>query len=168
MLGINLLFAGFALTLNGISYIKPVDDKAKGISNAIVALIIAINAVFQISQAYNHIAFGFGAAMWLFAVSYFLVAIHILFKSTNWGAVGLYGLFAGLVSIAFAIDIIVAGGPWEMAYMWSMWSVLWLQSFFAISLNLNAINKVTPHVLILNGIASTFVPGILVLLGIIL
>jgi len=168
MLGINLLFAGFALTLNGVSYLTKVDDKVKGAANALVGLIIAINATFQVSAATDHITHGFAAAMWLFALNYFIIAAHIFFKADNWKVFGLYSLFAAIVSLVFAGDTLVSSGPWEMIYLWGMWGLLWVQSFVSILCGSKAVDKLSPHVLILNGIASTFVPGFLILLGIIL
>ena len=168
MLGVNLLFAGFALTLNGVSYFTTVDNKAKGMANILVGVVIAINAIFQTAQATNYIAFGFSAAMWLFSLNYFIIAAHIFFKSENWKVFGLYGLFAAIVSFTFAGEAIFTNAPWVLVYMWGMWGILWLQSFLAILLGIKAVDKVTPHILILNGIASTFIPGFLILLGIIL
>jgi len=166
LLGVNLLFAGFALTLNGVSYFTTVDNKVKGMANIFVGVIIAINAVFQTAQATGHVTYGFSAAMWLFSLNYLIIASHILFRSENWKAFGLYGLFASVVSFTFAVEAILTGTPWELVYMWCMWGVLWAQSFFAIMLNVKAIDKFTPHILILNGIASTFIPGFLILLGV--
>ena len=168
MLGVNLLFAGFALTLNGVSYLTAVDNKAKGMANILVGIVIAVNALFQTSQAVDHITFGFSAAMWLFALNYFIIAAHIFFKSENWKVFGLYGLFASVVSFVFAGDTIINGGPWEMIYMWLMLALLWAQSFLAILVGSKTVDKFTPHILILNGIASTFIPGFLILLGVIL
>ena len=168
MLGVNLLFAGFALILNGISYRVEVDNRVKGVANILVGTVIAINAIFQTQMATDHITYGFSAAMWLFALNYLVIAGHLLMKSENWKVFGVYSLFASVVSIVFAGDTIINSGPWEMTYMWLMWAVLWAQSFFAIMLGIKAIDKLTPHVLILNGIASTFIPGFLILLGIIL
>ena len=168
MLGVNLLFAGFALTLNGVSYLTKVDDKAKGMANIFVGVVIAINAVFQTAMAADHVTFGFAAAMWLFALNYLVIGVHIFVKADNWKVFGLYGLFAAVVSLVFAGDTIVNSGPWEMIYMWIMWAILWAQSFFAIMLDIKAVDKFTPHILIINGIASTFIPGFLILLGIIL
>jgi len=168
LLGVNLLFAGFALTLNGISYRVEVDSKVKGVANILVGIVIAINAIFQTHMATDHITYGFSAAMWLFALNYFVIAAHILMKSENWKIFGLYGFFASVVSIVFAGDTIINNGPWEMTYMWLMWAVLWAQSFLAIMLGIKVIDKFTPHILIINGIASTFIPGFLILLGIIL
>jgi len=168
LLGVNLLFAGFALTLNGVSYFTKVDDKAKGIANILVGVVIAINAVFQTAMANDHVTFGFSAAMWLFALNYFVIAAHILIKADNWKVFGLYGLFASVVSFVFAGDSFINNAPWEMIYMWLMWAILWAQSFFSIMLDIKAVDKFTPHILIINGIASTFIPGFLILLGVIL
>ena len=168
MLGVNLLFAGFALTLNGVSYLTEVDNKAKGMSNVFVGVIIAINAVFQTAQATDHVTYGFSAAMWLFALNYFIIAAHIFLKSENWKTFGLYGLFASLVSFIFAGEAVFTGAPWVLIYMWCMWGILWAQSFFASMLNSKSIDKFSPHILIINGVASTFIPGFLILLGVIL
>jgi hypothetical protein len=168
MLGVNLLFAGFALTLNGVSYLIPVDNKAKGLANIFVGSVIGVNAVFQTAAADSYTTFGFSAAMWLFALNYFIIAAHILFKSENWKVFGLYSLFASLVSFAFAAEAIIINAPAVLIYLWCMWGVLWAQSFFAVMLGSKKIDKLTPYVLILNGVASTFVPGFLILSGVIL
>ncbi len=168
MLGVNLLFAGFALTLNGFSYLAPVDNNAKGMANLFVGMIIGINAIFQTAQARDFITFGFSAAMWLFALNYFVIAAHIFFKCENWKVFGLYGLFASIVSFVFTGQALVIGSPLVLVYLWAMWGVLWAQTFASILLENKAIDKYTPHVLIINGVASTFIPGFLILLGLIL
>ena len=145
----------------------------------LVGIVIGVNAIFQTMQAGNHspeiahMFFGFAAAMWLFSLNYFLIAAHILLKSDNWKVFGLYSLFASIVSLIFMADTVYAAfiglAPlWEMVYMWGMWSILWIQSFLAIFLGIKAVDKFSPHILIINGVASTFVPGALILLGIIL
>lgn len=163
-----MIFAGFALTLNGFSYRVEVDTKVKGCVNLLVGIVIAINAIIQTLGAVNFVTFGFAAAMWLFAINYFIIAAHVLLNSTNWKIFGLYGLFATIISVIFAVDTFVGNGPWEMIYMWLMWAILWGQGFFAIIFENKAIDKLTGPVLILNGIASTFIPGMLILLGVIL
>ena len=168
MLGVNLLFAGFALTLNGISYYVEVDNRVKGLANVLVGFVIGINAIFQTAAATDHVTYGFSAAMWLFSLNYFIIAAHIFFNSTNWKVFGLYGLFASVVSFVFAVEAALVGAPGVLVYMWAMWGILWAQGFFAILLGVKQVDKFSPHILILNGIASTFVPGFLILLGIIL
>ena len=167
MLGVNLVFAGFALSLNGIGYRLELDQKAKGFANLLVGIVIGLNAIFQTLQASNHITFGFAAAMWLFALNYFVIAAHTLSGANNWNVFGIYGLFAAIVSLVFAVESIVIGGHWIMIYLWFMWALLWGQSFVAIILKHKGVDKLTPHILIINGIFSTFIPGFLMLLGII-
>lgn len=168
MLGINLLFAGFVLTLNGFSYFVEVDNKTKGVVNLLVGVIIGINAVFQTAFGTNHVEFGFAAAMWLFSANYFIIAAHTLLNSVNWKVFGLYGLFASITSFVFAGEAIVVGAPVVFIYLWCMWGILWLQGFIAIVLENKKVDKFTPHILIINGVASTFIPGFLILLGVIL
>jgi len=170
MLGVNLVFAGFALTLNGVSYFTKVDDNVKAFCNILVGIVIAINAIFQTATAVDHVTFGFAAAMWLFSLNYFVIAAHIFFKAESWKAFGLYGLFAAIVSFHFMLDTILTlgdGAPWEMVYLWGMWFLLWLQTFLSIMVCAR-IDKLSPYILIINGTASTFVPGLLILSGIIL
>ncbi|MCL2225187.1 MAG: hypothetical protein FWB96_09515 [Defluviitaleaceae bacterium] len=171
MLGINLMFAGLALTLNGASYFVNFDNKVRAIANILIGIVIGINAIFQVAQADCNVTFGFSAIMWMFSLNYFIIAAHIFFKSENWKVFGLYALFAAIVSFVFAGDAVFAlqhGAPRVMVYLWFMWAILWAQSFLALLFEIKIIDKFSPHILILNGIASTFVPGILILLGVIL
>jgi len=171
MLGVNLLFAGFALSLNGISYLTKVDERVKAVANVFVGLVIAVNAIFQTGAAGaaeegGYIFYGFAAAMWMFALNYLIIAAHIFLKAENWKVFGVYSLFASLVAFVFAGDAIVNGAPWELIVLWFMWALLWAQSFFAIITGVKWIGKLTPWILIVNGVGSTFLPGVLILLGV--
>ena len=168
MLGVNLLFAGFALTLNGLSYVIEVDNRAKAIANILVGFVIGVNAVFQTAQAGCHVTFGFSAAMWLFALNYLIIAAHLLLGASNWKVFGLYSLFASVVSFTFAGEAVVVSAPLVMVYLWGMWGILWAQSFLSIVVGSKIVDRFTPHILVINGVASTFVPGFLILLGLIL
>jgi len=161
MLGINLLFVGFVLLLNGISYLIEVDDNVKGLVNALIGVVVAINAIFEVSQG----IFASAAGMWIFALNYFIVAAHIFFGSKNWKILGIYGLFVAIVCMVFIVDSVLAGA-WVLVYLWAMWGILWIQGFFSIVCGSKLADKYTPHVLIINGIASCLVPGLLVLLEI--
>ncbi|MCL2357959.1 MAG: AmiS/UreI family transporter [Defluviitaleaceae bacterium] len=173
MLGVNLLFAGFALTLNGIAYRSTtMDNRVKAIANILVGLVIGTNAIFQTSQSAAFWQFGFAAAMWMFSLNYFLIAAHILLKAADWKIFGIFSGFAAIVSLIFLGEtifiVIVDGAPdlIPMIYLWVMWMLLWLQNCLAVFSK--AIDKLSPFTLILNGVASTFIPGALILLGVIL
>ena len=176
MLAINIIFAGFVLTLNGISFFEKakIDQKVKGAANALVGVLIAINAVLQTISATTFYEFGFAAAMWLFAANYLILAFYIFLKAENYGTFGVFSAFATIVSLIFAIEQIItlasAYGHWMngiFIFLWGMWALLWLQSFLSTFFNNKFINKLTPYILIANGVLSTFVPGMLMVLGVI-
>jgi len=171
MLGINLLFAGFALTLNGLSYRTTIDNRLRAIVNILVGVVIGANAIIQVMYAQAFWDYGYAAAMWLFALNYFFIAAHILLKAEDWKIFGIFSGFAALVSLIFmgeAIFLVVDGaeGIAVMIYLWAMWMLLWAQS--CLSIFIKSFDKLTPATLIINGVASTFVPGALILLGVIL
>jgi len=178
MLAINIIFAGFVLSLNGFSLIEKarIDQKVKGAINLVVGILIAVNAVIQTILAagmtqypYSDsqmMHFGFAAAMWLFAINYLILAFHIFFKAESYKAFGLFSAFAVIVSLIFAIETIVARGGWLFIYLWFMWAVLWLQSFLAMMLEIKWAAKLSVPILIINGVLSTFLPGMLMVLGV--
>jgi hypothetical protein len=160
------MFAGFALTLNGLSYVIKMDEKVRAVANILVGIVIGTNAIFQTTQAASQVEFGFSAIMWMFALNYFIISPDLLFKIDRQSFFGVYSLFATAVSVAFFLDSL--GGYWEMIVLWAMWTILWLQSTLAILFGIKSIDKLSPHILIFNGVVSTFIPGMAILLGVIL
>ena len=176
MLAINIIFAGFVLTLNGFSLIEraKIDQKVKGAINLTVGILIAINAIIQTIIADSMMEFGFAAAMWLFAINYLILAFHIFLKAESYKAFGLFSGFATIVSLIFAMhNMYLAITAAEVAafgiviiILWFMWAILWLQSFLAMTLEIKWINKLSVFILIFNGVLTTFLPGMLMVLGI--
>ena len=166
MLGINLLFAGFALSLNGLSYYVKIDRKMIGFANLMVGAIIFINSVIGVLQATSIEGYSNSAGGFLFAVNYFLIFIsHI--KEDNFKLFGFYELFASIISLIYVVSTAISGA-YILTYLWVMWAVLWFEGFLDSFCNVKAMSKASPIVLLANGVLSTFVPGILILLGIIL
>ena len=166
MLGINLLFAGFALSLNGVSYFVKVDRKMIGYANLIVGLIIFINSIIGVLHASAIADYSNAAGGFLFAVNYILIFIsHI--REDNFKLFGFFELFATIVSLIYVVYTAI-GGVYILTYLWAMWAALWLEGFLDSFCNIKVMVKVSPFMLMANGILSTFVPGVLILLGIIL
>ena len=166
MLGINLLFAGFALSLNGVSYFVKIDRKMIGFANLIVGLIIALNSIIGVVQASGIADYSNAAGGFLFAVNYILIFVsHI--KEDNFKMFGFFELFATVVSIIYAVSTALSG-VYILTYLWAMWALLWLEGFLDSFCGVKGMSKVSPIILIANGVLSTFVPGVLILLGIIL
>ena len=166
MLGINLLFAGFALSLNGVSYFVKIDRKMIGFANLIVGLIILTNSIIGVVQATGIADYSNAAGGFLFAVNYILIFIsHI--KEDNFKLFGFFELFATIVSLIYTVTTAIAG-VYILTYLWAMWAVLWFEGFLDSFCGIRAMSKVSPIILLANGLFSTFVPGVLILLGIIL
>ena len=178
MLAVNIVFAGLVLALNGYALLPKsnVDKRVQGTVNAVVGALIAINATITVFRAGHREGYEFAHAAggWLFTINYFIIAAHIFFKSESWKGFGFFSLFATIFSLIFAVDAIVNYFHWIFIYMWFMWALLWFQSFLAMGINYKEgckfaafIGKLSAPILIINGIASTFIPGILMLLGVI-
>ena len=166
MLGINLLFAGFALSLNGLSYYVKMDRKMIAFANLLVGAIIFINSIIGVFEATSIADYSNSAGGFLFAVNYLLIFIsHI--KEDTFKLFGFYELFASIVSAIYVISTAISG-IYILTYLWAMWAVLWFEGFLDSFCNVKTMSKISPIILIANGILSTFVPGILILLGIIL
>ncbi|MCL2555902.1 MAG: AmiS/UreI family transporter [Firmicutes bacterium] len=174
MLAINIIFAGFVLTLNGFSLIEKakIDQKVKGAINLTVGVLIAVNAILQtiiaggmVDSPYQMMHFGFAAAMWLFSVNYLILGFHVFLKAESYKAFGLFSAFASIVSFIFAVEAVIAGG-WLFIVLWFMWAVLWLQSFLTMTLEIKWAGKLSAAILIINGVISTFLPGMLMVLGV--
>ena len=166
MLGINLMFAGFALSLNGVSYYVKINRKMIAFANLLVGAIIFINSVIGVLQAASIADYSNSAGGFLFAVNYLLIFIsHI--KEDTFKLFGFYELFAFIVSAIYVVSTAI-NGIYILTYLWAMWAILWFEGFLDSFCNIKNMDRISPIFLIANGILSTFVPGILILLGIIL
>lgn len=166
MLGINLLFAGLALSINGVAYYVKFDRKVLGFVNLIVGLIIFINSIVGVLQASQITDYSNSAGGFLFAVNYILLYISHT-KEDNFKVFGFFELFACIVSVVYMISSAIEG-VYILTYLWLMWEVLWFEGFLDSFCGIKVMSKISPIVLIANGLFSTFIPGILILLGIIL
>ena len=122
MLGINLLFAGFILILNGIGGLRELNPKMHGVANILVGMVVGIDAIFQTSHSKGTIDFGHVAVMWIFSLNYILIAAHSFISPPDWLILGVYEIFASLVCAAFAYQ------SWKqhngvLLYLWVMWGL---------------------------------------------
>ena len=161
MLGINLMFAGFALILNGISCIKPLNNKMVAIINGLVGLIIFFNSVIGVFNANGIVDYANAAGGFLFAINYLIIFAERMFNS-DFIVFGWFEMYAFIISIAFGIYALV-GEFYFIAVLWFMWFVLWLVGFLATIAKWHFAQKISPLVLVFSGIISTGVPGLLIL-----
>ncbi|NLF80632.1 MAG: hypothetical protein GX572_05515, partial [Clostridia bacterium] len=76
---------------------------------------------------------------------------------------GWYGVMVAVFAAVFGIASLI-GGDGGTAYLWLIWAFLWGWMFVEYVLPVKTPPKLFPIMLVIGGIISAFVPGILVLL----
>jgi acid-activated urea channel len=143
-----------------------IDEKLKLSANLLVGFIVAVDSIIQTIIGKNGGSYGQAAAMWVFAMNYFIIAAHTHFKPNDWKVFGLYELFAATFCFVSAWKIYSTEHNLILVTLWLLWGLLWGQGF-ASKLLVRKLEKLTPYFLIFSGIFSTFIPGLLMMLEII-
>ena len=172
-----MLFAGFALFLNGVSYfVKSFDRKALGIINLFAASLMAVNTIFGVFFAPDISGqdFSNAAAGCAFALNFAILGV---FHVKGLGDFSLFGWFSFLMCLFSASNVIhtivdaaaaesvadAFAASWLFIYLWSMWAVLWGQAFVASGLKVKAVDKLSPYIILANAAFSLLVPAVLIL-----
>ncbi|MCL2797055.1 MAG: AmiS/UreI family transporter [Firmicutes bacterium] len=178
LLGFNMLFAGIALFLNGVSYfVKSFDRKTLGLINLLAAGFMTVNTLiglvfaglgfagFDMTQVGTYANAAAGAA---FALNFFILGIHHYKELTDFSLFGWFALLMSLFSIANFIYTCVyfVASLWIFVYLWAMWALLWGQAFIASALKRKAVDKASPYFVLGNALFSLLIPAVLFLFGV--
>jgi len=169
LLGLSLFYVGAVLFLNGLWLLGRIEDREIWVINLFsgtVALLISLHMAFSGSADLASIK---GAAMTLlFSFTYFWVALN-RFNGADGRGLGWFSLFVAISVIPVAVDTLRnAGTAWEVWFglSWASWSVLWFMFFALLALQRN-IARATGIAAMLLGIVTAWVPGYLLLDGVI-
>ena len=169
LLGLILFYVGAVLFCNGLWLMDFISDREIPIINIFVGGITLFAALF--------LAFGpdadadtikAAAFTLLFTFTYLWVAIN-RWNAADGRGLGWFCLFVAITATAVAADLLGdAASLWGFWFglCWAAWAILWLMYFFLLSLN-KQIAKVTGVVTALLGIVTGWLPGYLLLQGII-
>lgn len=168
LLGLNLLWVGAVLFLNGVWLLGKIDDKEISIINIfvgglslIVALTIALNAQATLD------AIQAGAFTLLFSLTYLWVAFG-RYNGADGRGLGWYSLFVSITAIPIAISTFQdAATVWDFWFgvCWASWCILWFMYFLLLALR-KPIQKITGWTTLIMGIYTGWIPGYLLLDGI--
>lgn len=167
MLGLVLLYVGAVLINNGIARLINIEPKATAILNLFVAFLsISVSLIMVIcaSIGYGGANSYYGAAMGLlFGFTYLFIACNLLFN-LDLRAYGYYSLFVSINTIPASI-LSYGESLQEKAFtcIWLAWGVLWFVGFIECALKRQM--RFTPHLAILEGIFTAFIPAWLFFLG---
>lgn len=169
LLGLVLLYVGAVLSLNGLWLMGRIADNEIAVINVFVGGLTLLIALF--------LAFGPGADLasvkaagltLLFSFTYLWVAVN-RHNDADGRGLGWFCLFVAITAVPVAIDTLAsADSTWGIWFglNWAAWSVLWFMFFLLLALG-KPIGKVTGAVTTIQGILTGWIPGLLLLYGVI-
>jgi hypothetical protein len=168
LLGLSLLYVGAVLCLNGLWLLGRIGDKEIWVINVFsggVTLLISLQMAFGANADAGSIK---GAALTLlFSFTYLWVAFN-RFNGADGRGLGWFSLFVAITAIPVAIETLqTATSTWGVWFglSWAAWAVLWFM-FFLLLVAGKQIAKITGVVALLCGIFTAWLPGFLLLNGV--
>lgn len=168
LLGLSLLYVGAVLFLNGLWLLGRIGDKEIWIINAFsggITLLVSLKLAFA-SDA-NAASIKAAALTLLFTFTYFWVAMN-RYNQADGRGLGWFSLFVSITAIPVAIETLIQAntlwGTW-FGLCWVAWAALWFLFFVLLALQ-KPIGRVTGWLTMLEGIFTGWLPGYLLLAGI--
>jgi len=160
MLGVALFFIGAVLIVNGVGLTGRIEPRDSAIFNLLVGLLaLLLNVVGLLHAAAASDYLGAAGGL-LFAFTYLYLA------GVQWGnlkgvGLGWYCLFVALSALVYAA--LAFGEDLRVSGMWVVWASLWFLFFLA--LGLRRVWRLLPAYTVAVGVATCWVPGMLMLTG---
>jgi len=168
LLGLSLLYVGAVLCLNGLWLLGRIGDKEIWVINVFsggVTLLISLQMAFGANADAASIK---GAALtMLFSFTYLWVAFN-RFNGADGRGLGWFSLFVAITAIPVAIETLqTATTTWGIWFglSWAAWAVLWFMFFLLLSMQ-KQIAQMTGVLALLCGIFTGWLPGLLLLNGV--
>ena len=168
LLGLALLYVGSVLFLNGIWLMGRIGDREIAIINIFVgALTALVSAFLAFGPGADATSIKAAALTLLFTFTYLWVAYN-RFHDVDGRGLGWYSLFVAITVVPVALDTLINAttlwGYW-FGLCWAAWAVLWFMFFLLLAMQ-KPIAKVTGAVTSVQGILTGWLPGYLLLEGI--
>ena len=168
LLGLALLYVGSVLFLNGIWLMGRIADREIAIINFFVGGLTALVALFMAFGPNADAASIKGAALTLLFTFTYLWVAYNRFNDVDGRGLGWYSLFVSITVVPVALDTLINAttvwGYW-FGLCWAAWAVLWFMYFLLLAMQ-KPIAKVTGAVTSIQGILTGWLPGYLLLQGI--
>lgn len=169
LLGFALFWVGAVLCLNGIWILGAIADNEIYVIDVFVGFVALSVALYWAFGPGADAASIKGAALTLlFAFTYFWVAWNRWNKADGRG-LGWFCLFVAITTIpVFLQGFATAHTLWDFwfAFSWLSWGILWFLFFLLLALGMQSIAKLTGVVCALQGVYTGWIPGYLLLSGV--
>lgn len=167
LLGLSLLYVGAVLFLNGLWLLGRIGDREIWVINVFsggLTLLISLRLAFGPDA--DAASIRAAALTLLFTFTYFWVAMN-RYNQADGRGLGWFSLFVAITAVPVAIDTLQQAntlwGTW-FGLCWVAWAVLWFLFFVLLALQ-KPIARVTGWLTVLEGILTGWVPGYLLLSG---
>jgi hypothetical protein len=168
LLGLSLLYVGAALILNGLWMLGRISDREITIINLFTGgLILLVCLRLALGPDADATSIRGAAFSLLFAFTYLWVAWNRLTAADGRG-LGWFSLFVAITAVPVSIDTLrAAASPWDwwLGLSWGAWAVLWLLFFMLLALQ-KPIARLTASMSIAQGVLTAWLPGYLLLTGV--
>lgn len=168
LLGLALLYVGAVLSLNGLWLLNRIGDKEIWVINVFsggVTLLVALQLAFGPGADAGSIQAA--ALTLLFSFTYLWVAFN-RFNGADGRGLGWFSLFVAItiipVSLATLQEATTGWAIW-LGLNWAAWAILWFLFFLLLAMQ-KPIARVTGVLAILQGILTGWLPGYLLLDGV--
>lgn len=165
MLGLVLLYVGAVLFVNGIWLLGHVENREIAIINVFTGVVGLLVAVFAVAQG-DLASVQLAAYVLLFAFTYLWVAYNQYIQASGTG-LGWYCLFVAVTAVPVAVITLSEADSIFLTWLginWAAWAVLWFLYFLLLARQ-RPIQRFTAYVTTIEGVATAWVPGFLVLNG---
>ncbi len=168
LLGLNLLWVGAVLFLNGLWLIGKIGDNEIAIIDIFVGgLTLIVSLDIALGSGATAGSIQAGAFTLLFTFTYLWVAFN-RYSGADGRGLGWYSLFVSITVIPIAISTFQSAttvwGVW-FGLCWVSWCILWFMYFALLALG-KPIARATGWATLLMGIYTGWIPGYLLLKGV--
>lgn len=168
LLGLTLLYVGAVLILNGLWMLGRISDREIPVINLFsggLTLLVALK--LALGDGADAVSIRNAAFSLLFSLTYLWVAYN-RFSGADGRGLGWFSLFVAITAVPVAVDTLrAAAGPgeWWLGLSWAAWAVLWLLFFLLLALQ-RPIARLTATMSIVQGALTAWLPGYLLLTGV--
>ena len=168
LLGLALLYVGAVLFLNGLWLMGHVDDREIAVINIFSGGITVLVALYLAFGPNADLASVRAAALTLLFTFTYLWVAYNRFHEVDGRGLGWFSLFVAITVVPVALKTLGgAATAWDVWFglSWAAWAVLWFMFFLLLAMK-KPIAKVTGAVTCAEGVLTGWLPGFLLLEGI--
>jgi hypothetical protein len=159
---------GAVLSLNGLWLLNQIGDKEIWVINVfsgVLTLLVSLRLAFGADADLNSVRAA--ALTLLFTFTYLWVAFN-RYNGADGRGLGWFSLFVAITVVPVALDTLAnAGSVWDVWFglCWAAWAILWFLFFLLLAMKKN-IARFTGALTLLEGILTGWIPGYLLLTGV--